>query len=184
MVVCSKKAVPINGLPELSGCVFDYGSPSQANQHAKKIEVMGNYCRKEFGQAMRLRVHGQESRPEEPTAPITTCANSNDWQALKHDKQMAEWAKQIIQYEKDKSKVYHIILGQCTLSMTNKLKSMAGFQAIDMAADVIGLLNMIKNIIFGTDSNRYKYWTITDFIRRVMSNRQEKTEDIAHFYQR
>ena len=179
-----KSALPLNGLPELEGCVFDYGGPLQAYQFAKKIDNLGNHCGKQYGKAMRLLVHGQESPPEEPIAPITTRANTNDWQALKYDKQMGEWTKQMTQYEKDKSKVYDIICGQCTLSMMNKLKSTAGFQTINEAADVIGLLNMIKNITFDTDSNKYKYYTITQCIRRMLLHKQQKTEDLAQFYQR
>jgi hypothetical protein len=68
--------------------------------------------------------------------------------------------------------------------MMNKLKSTAGFQTINEAADVIGLLNMIKNITFDTDSNKYKYYTITQCIRRMLLHKQQKNEDLAQFYQR
>ena len=57
----NKSALLVNGTPELEGCVFDYGGPLQAYQHAKKIDTIGNYCGKEHGIAMRLLVHGQES---------------------------------------------------------------------------------------------------------------------------
>ena len=68
--------------------------------------------------------------------------------------------------------------------MNNKLLSLAEFKQIDDDTNVIGLLELIKNLIFSTDSTQYKYWTIAQCIRRVMNCKQRGAEDLATFYLR
>lgn len=50
--------------------------------------------------------------------------------------------------------------------------------------DVIGLLNKIKDLTFTTESVQYKYWTLSQCLKKCWECKQSKQEDLATYYKR
>ena len=139
---------------------------------------------------MRLLILGQESPPKEPTKPTDENGQelakdkTDGWVAVKYEKELDRWLEKMDEYEKDKSKVFALIKGQCTTAMKNKLKSMTGYKSLESNDDVLGLIQMIKDLSFTTESVQYEHWTLSFTIKRIFSCKQYGDEDLPTFYNR
>jgi len=99
----------------------------------------------------KLVLQLEESEPEEPEHPQTTA-----------DKDKAIWSKECDlclkkreRCEDQKSKVFTIVVGQCSKPMKNRVESSSGFVEAEKASNIVKLLRTIKDIAF--DSNEKKH---------------------------
>ena len=74
------------------------------------------------------------------------------------------WKKKLAMQIKKEGKLdenleqyYSIVIGQCTDAMKEKLKGKASFEQIEMESDCLGLLNLIREIIFWIYKNLWQY---------------------------
>jgi hypothetical protein len=68
--------------------------------------------------------------------------------------------------------------------MVNKIESDKDYKALEENNDVIGLLTMIKELIYNTRSVQYHYWTGTNIIRKILMYKQSSTENLIAFYKK
>jgi DNA-directed RNA polymerase alpha subunit len=57
--------------------------------------------------------------------------------------------------------------------MKNKVESLQGYDLIEANDDVIKLLNGLKELTFKTHEVQYRYWTIYQTVKRVLTMRQQ-----------
>ena len=114
---------------------------------------------------MRLLINRMDSPPTEPTQPTTKKAETNDWVVLRYKKELNQWIKEMTLYKKDKSKVFAVIKGQCSLAMHNKLVSLFDYKMLEDNDDVTGLLKKIKDLTSTTESTQHEYWTLSGCIK-------------------
>lgn len=170
-------------IEELGDNVYVYGSRNQGDKYVRTTEAIGDYVGREYNKAMRVIVRKKiEKKPEEPEAPDDE--EMTEARMKKYEKAMDRYYKKIDQYEEYKAKVFVIILGQCTLSMKNKIESLKEFEKLEEEDDVIGLLSVIKSLAYTTHQVQYEHWTACSMMRRVLTMRQFEDESLAAFYKR
>jgi hypothetical protein len=95
--------------------------------------------------------------PVEPEIPIS--AKKDGPEARKWDRDYSPYLHQCELYRLNKGKVFVIILGQCTLAVKNRLKSLGtDYAQLQSNNDVLGLLTAIRNIALANANIQNPYW--------------------------
>jgi hypothetical protein len=68
--------------------------------------------------------------------------------------------------------------------MKNKVERLQGYDTIEANDYVIRLLNDLKELTLETHKVQYRYWTICQTVRRVLTMRQQENEPLAEYYKR
>ena len=87
-------------------------------------------------------------------------------------------------YQRNKKKVYTIVLGQCTPSLLTGIKSATDFTTKDKAKDSIWLMKLVKKLSVGIDESENELCTIFQIKKRLYSNYQKPTESNDDFFDR
>ena len=66
----------------------------------------------------------------------------------KYKQELTRYYRKQDKYNENKSRVFVVVMGQCTLTMKNKLESLRGHQKMEDDNDVVGLLHTIKELSF------------------------------------
>ena len=90
-----------------------------------------------------LVIKGKELPPTMPTAPdkpldTSVAASLALWRA--YDKGLDHYYKQLQLYNERKAKVFIVIMGQCTVTMKNKIEGSANYDDMEENDNVIDLL--------------------------------------------
>ena len=75
-----------------------------------------------------------------------------------------------------------IILGQCTLTMRNKIESNGDYKQWEENDDVGVLLMSIKDLSNTTTETQYEYWTLAMSMKSITMMRQYKHENLTAYY--
>ena len=92
----------------------------------------------------------EDSEPEEPEHP----ASSEEKDKAIWSKKCDLCLKKLERHEDQKSKVFTIVMGQCSKPMKNRVESSIGCVEAEKCSDIIALLRTIEDIAF--DSNEKK----------------------------
>jgi hypothetical protein len=86
----------------------------------------------------------------------------------------------------NKGKVFVIILGQCTLAVKNRLKSLGtNYAQLQSNNDMLGLLTAIRNIALANANIQNPYWGAAQALKRLATVTQQKNdESLPAFYKR
>jgi hypothetical protein len=172
----------VGDIPELKNYVYQMGN--HRAQYDKITNAIAKYCGRTLGKPMMDLVLGTDQLPEKPEPPATKKEDTDGWVALEYDKELNEWIKEKNLYKKDKAKVFIIVQGQCSTHMTNKLEGQKEYKELEDNVDVVGLVKMIRELIFNTRSVQYQHWTSSQIIRNIMTCRQGGNESLIGFYKR
>ena len=168
---------------ELHDNVYTYGTRNQGDKFVKTTEAIGDYVGREYNKAMRMLVRKKkETTPSEPDEPKGK--NVTDAQWKRYEKELDRYLKKLDEYNEFKAKVFVIVIGQCTLTMKNKVESLDEFENLEDGDDVIGLLEVIKSLAYTTHKVQYEHWTTCGSMRRMLTMRQYDEESLAAFYKR
>ncbi len=170
------------GIPELKGKIFSYGVLGQAEKFLKNKKALAEYVGRTYSKELWSLVEdGTEPTFNEPTAPADT-ATKAEFEKYKMQLKMVfdEWK----QYEKDKAKVFQIILGQCHAAMKNKVEGLSEFADLQKKDDVSGLLGKMKELVYSTTSVQYEYWTMQAPMRKLLTMHQSPGESLESFSRR
>ena len=117
----------------------------QADECSKTAKAIGEYVGRVCGHEMKkLVLQLEESEPEEPEHPQTTADKDKAIWSKEHDMRL----KKLERREDQKSKVFTIVVGQCSKPMKNRVESSSGFVEAEKASDVVKLLRTIEDIAF------------------------------------
>jgi hypothetical protein len=128
-------------------------------------------------------VNGIDKPPVEPELPTSTKKDSPE--ARKWDRDYSHYLHQRELYNLNKGKVFVIILGQCTLAVKNKLKSLGtDYAQLQSNDDVLGLLTAIRNIALANANIQNPYWGAAQALKRLATVTQQNDESLPAFYKR
>jgi len=170
------------GLPELKGLVYTYGVPGQAVRYMKTTEAVAEYVGTNFSKELwNLVLNKEEAKFDEPDPPDDKASKAV---MKRYEMKLKRAFDKEEQYEQDKSKVFRIIMGQCAVTMKNKVESSSGFSELEKKDDVIGLLKRLKDLAYTTDNVQYDYWTMQAMMRTFIDMKQEQKESLSNFAKR
>jgi hypothetical protein len=133
---------------------------------------------------MRLLVKNQKyNKPKEPVQLDKEEAKS-PFVMKKYKTELKEYSFKREGYKEHNAKVFVIVKGQCTLNMKNEVESLKGCDLIEARDDVITLLNSLKELTFKMHDAQYRYWTVCQTVRKVLTMRQQDNKPLAEYYKR
>jgi hypothetical protein len=172
------------GIPELRNYIFQFGS-NQRSQYNHNVRAIGDYCGCTYSKEMQELVEdGIENMPEEPAKPKTKKTETDSWEVVKYEKELAEWIKDVKQYKKDKGRVFLVVKQQCSLAVCNKVEEQKEYKDIEKVSDVVGLLKIIKELMYNIRSVQYEHWVTTLAVRQLAVCKQGDKESLPNFYRR
>ena len=181
----SKKMVYGN-VSELGTNVYMHGIKNQSELYIKTTEAIAEYVGKKYDKNMKVLVKSMtENIPEEPKEPKTKKNEEvTPFQMKKYEKELSRYYDKLDKYNEYKSKVFIIVMGQCSLSMKNTVESKAEYAELEKKDDVVGLLKIIKDICYSNTEVEYEYWAMNKAMRKVLTMRQNDNEALASYYKR
>jgi len=153
------------------------------DKFVKTTEAIADYVGRVLGKPMCDLVNGSDKPPVEPELPNTTKKDGPE--ARKWDRDYSHYLNQHELYKLNKGKVFVIILGQCTLAVKNKLKSLGtGYEQLQSNADVLGLLTAIRNVALANAEIQNPYWGAARALKRLATVTQQNDESLPAFYKK
>jgi hypothetical protein len=105
------------GLISLKGYYYTYGVSDQKERYLKTTERIADYVALEYNKKLSQLVTDKEvAEFDEPKDPG---ADATPGQIKVYKTEMKEYKEDIKEYKRDKAKVFHIIMGQCSVPMKN-----------------------------------------------------------------
>jgi hypothetical protein len=130
---------------ELGSNVYVSDVNGATDKFVKTTEAIADYVGRVLGKPMCDLVNGIDKPPTEPELPTNTKKEGPE--ATEWDRNYSHYLHQRELYNLIKGKVFMIILGQCTLAVKNRLKSLGtDYTELQLNDDVLGLLTTIRNI--------------------------------------
>ncbi|GAX21402.1 hypothetical protein FisN_28Lu124 [Fistulifera solaris] len=77
---------------------------------------------------------------------------------------------------------YHLVWGQCSRSMQQKIEADAQYQYASSNSDVIRLLKIIKSIAFDHQAQKYYMQSIRSAVRKMENMRQKEKQTLKAYY--
>jgi hypothetical protein len=176
---------------KLKGAVKELGSnvyvsdvSGATDKFVKTTKAIADYIGRVLGKPMCDLVNGVDKPPVEPELPINVKKDGpetrNKWY-----RDYSHYVQQHELYRLNKGKVFVIILGQCTLAVKNKLKSLeTDYTQLQSDIDVLGLLNAIRNIALSNANIQNPYWGAAQALKRLATVAQQNDESLPAFYKR
>jgi Zinc knuckle len=166
---------------ELGELVYKTNTKDQADMYLRTTEAIADYVGVEYGRDMRMLVkRGKEMTFTEPEDPTSSKVISME----KYKAELNLYHKDKKLYKENKSKVFLVILGQCTQVVKSKLENDEEFEKLEIDDDVVGLLGMLKQMAFSTAGVQEPFWTMQVLLRRLTAINQGPSESVANYYRR
>jgi hypothetical protein len=167
---------------ELGELVYKTNTKDQADMYLRTTDAIADYVGVEYGRDMRMLVkRSKEMIFTEPKDPATGKAGIS---MEKYKAELNLYHKDKKLYNENKSKVFIIILGQCTQVVKSKLENDEGFEKLEIEDGVVGLLGVLKQMAFSTAGVQEPFWTMQVLLRRMTAINQGPSESVANYYRR
>jgi hypothetical protein len=144
-----------------------------------------DYVGVEFGQDMRQLVKQNIDKTftasDEPKKPDDKASQAD---LNRYDKQLTSFYNDKKQYNRDKSKVFAIILSKCSQELRNQVELSSGFDRLDVSSDVIGLMELIKEKIFTGNDKKHPCVALIEVLKQLAAINQGPQESTANYYKR
>jgi hypothetical protein len=117
--------------------------------------------------------------PEPPTA-----AKPTQIKMKRYEVQCNRHFAKVEEYEREKTKLFRTIMGQCSPTLRDKLESMKEFPRLEETDNFIGLLKLIHSLVYCTDKGQYQYWKMQVAMAKLAGMKQEPKEPTMSFTER
>jgi hypothetical protein len=87
-------------------------------------------------------------------------------------------------YTREKTKVFRVIMFQCTPTMRNKVESLPDYPDLEEKDDYVGLLKRIKELVYSTDNTQYEFWRIQASFVKLATMKQDPKETVNNYAKR
>jgi hypothetical protein len=177
----AKKPVFI-GIPNHKGSIYVYGVTNQAVKYLKTTEAIAEYVGTKFTKELWTLVHKKEEATFDEPDPPDNPDDKADMERYKMLLKMKFYDER--RYKQDKSKVFRIIMGQCSTAMKHKVQNFTGYKDLKKTDNVIGLLNKLKEFAYTTKNVQYEFWTMQASIKELVEMRQDPKESLNAYGKR
>ena len=120
--------------------------------------------------------------PAEPTGtdanPVTTAQLEKcEFQLRKIDDKREEWLEA-------KGHLHRTIKQLCITPLQNKVHNHPRHGEVQKKHDIIGLLDIIKELVYNTDDSRETHWTMVETMTQLFNTKQGDQESPTAFHKR
>ena len=161
--------------------VYKSETRDQADTYLCTTEAIADYVGGEYSKDMRMLVKKATKKSfTEPVPPKDTAPGSLE----KYKLELSIYHKSKKEYTDHTSKVFVIILGQCSPSVKNRVVNHIEYTTLEDKGDVVGLLKMLKSMAFSTTGVQHPYWTMQLVLKRLTAINQGPNELVANYHRR
>ena len=185
-------------IPELKGNIFTMGDKNSFSKYNKVKQRIGEYCGRTLGKDMHsLILKGTDNPPKEPAEPTPLKPETRSeadkepetkyspFAMRRYDMDYNAYKKELYTYKCNKGKVFIIILGQCNTRLMNKLEGLGPkYETINENQDVVGLLDLILQLVTSTSNKEYEYMTLVRILSQLITLGQYPHESLADYERR
>jgi hypothetical protein len=167
-----------NTIQELAGHLFTFGNQGQQSNYLKTKRAVADYfgMTSEFGKEIFNAIKGgKEPEFQEPEEPPSKASLA---QLRKYEILFKRYLDNEEKYKREKTKVFRVIMWQCTPTLRNKLESLAEFNVLEEKDDFVGLLKRIKDLVYSTDNTQYEYWRLQASFVKLASQSEARAEGV------
>lgn len=178
----------IGNLPELQGFVYTYDGYARASQFRRTTEKIGEWtkqnCAKYPLDVWRAinslsEPDMDEWRPEAPDDPEDVV------DAAVFKEEVQEYGKRKRAFRDNSTKVYTVILGQCSEATKAKLEAREDWESINEEHQLVNLLKAVKSLLHNQlENDRYEGLTAYESLKSLMHTRQQRYEDTSEYRKR
>jgi hypothetical protein len=174
----------VEGMTERLGVnVYTSDAKDQADKYLRTTEEIANYVGVEYSKDMRMLVK-KATAVRSFTEPVPPKKDTTPGLLEKYKAELNVYHKAKKEYTDHTSKVFVIILGQCSHSVKNKLMNQKEYATLEDDDDVVGLLKMLKSMAFSTTAVQHPYWTMQSVLKRLSAINQGPNESVANYHRR
>jgi hypothetical protein len=173
------------GIEELKGNIFTYGTQGQQRNYIRTKKALADHVGMTFKFAKELYRGingGKEVELEEPE-PLTS-RKPTQIEVKRYEVLCNRHFAKVEEYEREKTKLFILIMGQCSPTLRDKLESMAEFPKLEEGDNFIRLLQLIHKLVYGTDNGQYQYWKMQVAVSKLAGMKQEPKEPTMRFAER
>jgi hypothetical protein len=173
-----------NTIQELAGHLFTFGNQGQQSNYLKTKRAVADFfgMTSDFGKEIfRAIKEGKEPEFQEPEEPPSKATQA---QLRKYEILFKRYLDNEEKYKREKTKVFRVIMWQCTPTLRNKLESLPKFSNLEEKDDFVGLLKRIKDLVYSTDNTQYEYWRLQASFVKLANLKQEQKESINGYAKR
>ena len=170
---------PSPGIEALKSSFYTYGTNDQSARFVKTTRSIAEYVGREMDKEMwTLVLERKETEFKEPRDPGSRATKG---QLEKYKMELRIYLEDGKRYQRQKGRVFLIILGQCTAAMKNKLEGLPEYKELEKNDDVKGLLEKIKALVYSTDNVRFEYWNMMVAMKKLHLLNQGPKETMANY---
>ena len=180
------KERPVPGALEAFGSlIFKANTPDQAEMYIRTTEKLSEYVLTTFGRDMRNLVkYATEREFTEPPFPSKKLRESDKLHEVKYKESLAKYHRELDTYQDQKTKMFGIILGQCSPMVKDRLAKNQGFKKVEMDSDVMEVLKMLQEMAYSTLGHQEPNWSLVTVLRRLLTMQQRQGDTIQTYYLR
>ena len=163
--------------------IYKSDTKDQADMYLRTTDAIADYVGVEYSKDMRMLVKKGKTKSFIEPSPLGDKVTSPA--ALeKYTTELRIYHKAKKEYMDHTSKVFIIILGQCSHSVKNRLVNEKGYDALEDKDDVVGLLKMLKMMAFSTTGIQHPYWMVQLVLKCLAAINQGPNETVTNYHQR
>ena len=163
--------------------VYESDTKDQADLYRRTTDAIADYVGVEYSKDMRMLIkRGVEKSFNEPQIPEEQDPSPESLEKYKAELNIYYRAKK--EYTDHKSKVFVIILGQCSHELKSKVVNEPEYATLEDKDDVVGLLKLLKTMAFSTTGVQYPYWTMQWVLKRLTAINQGPNESVTSYHRR
>ncbi len=151
--------------------------------YLRTTEAIADHVGVEYSRDMRMLVKkGTKKTFTKPSRPKGKESSAGDLEEYKMDLTIHHKAKK--EYTDHKSKVFVVILGQCSHQVKSRLVNEVEYESLEDGDDVVGLLKKLKEMAFSTSGIEHPYWALQTVLKRLTAINQAPNESVANYHRR
>lgn len=167
---------------ELGEMVYKFGK-DQANMFLRTTEAIADFVGVKYSREMDILVrYSEEKKFTKPSLPKKVKDEYPPGAMEEYKILMQEYRKELKHYDGDKGRVFGVIMGQCTEVVKNKLEAEKDFVKWRQDADVVSLLEKLKEYAFLAGDHQEPNWALMQAMRSVAGVNQGQTERLVKYY--
>jgi hypothetical protein len=159
---------------DLKGHIYDCSDSKQAGKFTKTTKEITEYvgCTYKYGSDTRLAIENLErpilSLPDDPETDATRT------ETRKWEKEVDEYVRNKAYLEENLKTLYSLVWGQCTNVVQARIEALDEHKDISNRGNSIGLLKVIKALVYNFQSQKYWPLAIHDSMRHFYMIYQDK----------
>ena len=163
----------------MEGYYFGHSNERAGSRFNRVVEKLADYARIEYGMKMFYLISDGIEPEWEELEPPTGRGNAGQMKKYEIDYKYQKEEKR--DHQRNKEKMFGVVLGQCKEGTKDLLKSDKTFGGLQKAGDVVGLINLIRDLCYGTDRKGYIGWTQQAQLRKTVNFIQQEGESLQKF---